>query len=118
MKAMSKPEKIENILNMFEDAANKHAEATTMGDYKTVNKSYTIIANAVSKLKSQNQLESLSLFLDSSSDGVKIWAATHLLPLHEKKAISVLEEIEKQGGIFSLDAETTLDEWRKGTLIL
>ena len=115
---MTKIKDTETALLIFEESALKHAEATQQGDYKTANKSYALIIRVITYLKKQDAMQSLFQFLNHSSDGVKGWAATYLLPIEEKKAIRALEEIAKGTGIRSLAAETTLIEWKKGNLTL
>jgi hypothetical protein len=102
----------------FEEAATKHAEATEQGDYKTANKNYAIIVKVVTFLKEHDEIQKLSELLSHSSDGVKGWAATYLLPLKEREAMKALGEIAKGSGIHSLTAETTISEWEKGNLKL
>lgn len=109
---------IEAALLDLEIAATKHAEATEQGDHKTGNKNYTVISNVITFLKEQNEMERLSVFLNNSSEGVRLWAATYLLPVNEQQAIGVLEEIAKGSGICSFNADITLSEWRKGDLKL
>jgi hypothetical protein len=113
---MTKIKDTEAALIKFEEAAIKHAEATEQGDYKTANKNYVVITKVMAFLKEHNEMQKLSEFLNHSSDGVKGWAATYLLPIKEREAIQALEEIAKGSGIRSLAAETTLSEWRKGNL--
>jgi hypothetical protein len=115
---MKKIKDKETALSLFEEAAIKHAEATEQGDYKTANKSYAVISKAIMFLKEHNEIACLSKFLNHPSDGVKSWAAAYLLPIEEKKAIQVLEDVAKGNGIRSLAAETALSEWRKGNLRL
>ena len=115
---MRKTKNISNALASFEGAAIKHAEATRQGDYKTGNKCYSTIVKTVNFLKEQNEIAALLGFLNHSSAGVRSWAATYLLPVSEKEAIKTLEELIKRTDIHSLDAETTLSEWRKGNLKL
>ncbi len=109
---------IETALSLFEEAATKHAEATKQGDYKTGNKYYNKVVKVVSYLKEQNSLDELMKFLTSDIVGIRLVAATYLLPKHEKKGIEVLEAISKSSDFFSFIAETTLSEWRKGNLKL
>lgn len=115
---MTKLKDIEAALIKFEAAAAKHAEATEQGDYKTGNKCYAVIATVVSFLKEQNEIQKLSEFLNHSSVGVRMWAATYLLPVIESEGIRVLEQIARETGIHSFTAKTTLIEWRKGNLKL
>ena len=115
---MTKLKDTVTALNNFENAAIKHAEATELGDYKTANKSYDVISKAIAYLKEKNEIQFLSPFLNHPSVGVRMWAATHLLSVSENDSIKVLEQIAAETGIHSLDAETTLSEWRKGNLKL
>lgn len=115
---MTKLKDIETALSNFEEAATKHAEATERGNYKIGNKCYALISEVVIFLKDQNEVQRLSPFLNHPSVGVRLWAATYLLPGQEREAIKVLEQIAQRSDIHSLTAETTLSEWRKGNLKL
>jgi hypothetical protein len=105
-------------LSLFEEAATKHAEATEQGDYKTGNKCYATIAKAMTFLKEQGEVLTLLKFINHASVGVRMWAATFLLPVQENDGVKVLEEIAAETGIHSFTAKTTLSEWRKGNLKL
>jgi len=109
---------INTALEKFKDAAAKHTEATEQGDYKTANKCYGVIAKAVLFLKEQNEIQQLSVFLNHNSIGVCVWAATYLLPVKEREATQLLEQIAGGTGIHSFTANTTLREWRRGNLKL
>lgn len=100
----------------FEEAATKHAEATEQGDYKTANKSYAVIVKAITFLKEQNEIQRLHEFLNYSSVGVRMWAATYLLPVLESEGLRVLKQIAGKTGIHSFTAKTTISEWEKGNL--
>lgn len=107
---------IESALALFQEAAAKQAEATEQGDYKTGNKCYDEIMSVLNFLRQNNSIQSLYAFLSAPSVGVRLWAASLLLPTHEKESIRVLKEIKKMEGVHSLTAETTISEWRKGNL--
>lgn len=115
---MKKLNNLETALIQFEEAASKHANATEHGDYKSANKNYAIITKVILFLKEQNEIRKLSNFLNHNSIGVRIWAATYLLPILEDEASQVLDQISRKSGIHSLTAKTTLSEWRKGNLKL
>ena len=115
---MKKIKDIQSALALFEESAIKQAESTEIGDYKSGNKAYKSLIHAINFLKELEHVPSLNAFLYHSNVGVRIWAATYLLPFNEANAIIVLEDISKRRDIFSLDAETTLSEWRKGNLKL
>ena len=109
---------IETSLALFEESAVKHANATEQGNYKVANKCYANIIKAINFLKEKDEIEILVKCLNHPSIGVRNWAATYLLPFREKEAIKILEETIEKGDIHSLNAETTLSEWRKGNLKL
>lgn len=115
---MIKIKDISTTLSLFEEAATKHAAATKEGDYKTGNKNYHKTVKAVSYLKEQGSIDELLQYLNHDNVGVRMSAATFLLPTYEKKGIEVLEAISKSSDFFSFIAETTLSEWRKGNLKL
>ncbi len=115
---MTKIKDTSTALNLFEEAAINHADATEQGDYKTANKNYAIIVKAIEFLKEQNKRKDLSEFLNHNSIGVRMWAATYLLPVIESEALQVLKKISEEKGIHSFDAEVTISEWKKGNLKL
>jgi len=115
---MTKFKDLSTALNYFEEAAQKHAEATKEGDYKTGNKNYDKVIKAVYYLKEQGSIDELLQYLNHSACGVRLIAATFLLPKHEKRGVEVLNEISKSSGFFSFIAETTLNEWQNGNLKL
>lgn len=115
---MIKIRDITTALNLFEESATKHAEATERGDYKTCNKYYTTIAQVVSFLKEKNDLIALKKFINHSSIGVRMWAGTYLLQISEKEGIEILLKISQENGIHAFTAKTTISEWQKGNLIL
>ena len=77
---------------------------------------YNKIVKVVAFLKNENAIDSLLYLLSNPSIGVRMWAASYLLPTHEKEGVETLEKIVKRTDIHSLTAETTLNEWRKGKL--
>jgi len=116
---MTKIKDIESALKLFEEAATKHAEATEQGGgYKTINKNYKLIIAATGFLKEHNQLILLGDFLNHPSVGVRLWAATYLLDIKKDEAAKTLIAIARSGGIHSVNAGTTLSEWKKGNLNL
>lgn len=115
---MTKMKDTASAILIFEEAAIKHAEASELGDYKTANKSYAIMAKVVMFLKEQNEIRKLSELLTHSSIGARMWAATYLLPVIESEALRVLKQISEGRGIHSFDAEMTICEWEKGNLEL
>jgi hypothetical protein len=113
---MKKIEDIQTALEFFQEAATNQAEATEQGDYKTANKNYNKIIKVIAFLKNKNAINTLSKLLSNPSIGVRLWAASYLLPINETESIKTLTEIANTESIHSLSAETTLKEWLKGNL--
>ncbi len=103
-------------LSEFELGALAHTHALETGDYRTANKAYKQIVNAIDYLKEHNQILLLMNMLDNSSVGVQSWEACYLLPVREMEALSALEKIAQRHDIQGFSAQTTLSEWRKGNL--
>lgn len=99
---MTKIKDISTALSLFEEAATKHAEATKEGDYETGNKNYDKIVKAISYLKEQNSMDELLPYLNHEAVGIRLAAATYLLPNHEKEEIEVLEEISKSSDLLCI----------------
>lgn len=115
---MIKIENITDALSEFVASANRHTEATEVGNYKDANKSYGKIIKSIAYLKEQNAINELANFIEHPSIGVRLWAATYLLPVKETEAIKCLNSIAQGSSVHALDAETTISEWKKGNLSL
>jgi hypothetical protein len=102
----------ESAIKLFRESAIIHEESTQEGNYKIGNKAHDKIIEALRYLFINNKMNELLPLLDDSSNGVKVWAATYLLPMYEDKAINTLKTIN------SFTANIVLDEWNKGCLIL
>ena len=109
---------INTALLVFEQAAKAHGIATETGNYKLGNKNYNKLIQAINYLKSECQVDRLLNYLNNEDCSVKLWAATYLLPSHEKTALKVLMSLSKEKGLLSLNAETTIEEWQKGNLTI
>ncbi|MCD6067052.1 MAG: hypothetical protein K0S33_1878 [Bacteroidetes bacterium] len=108
----------DEALALFERATLAHEKAIEEGNHKVANKNHDQIMEAISFLKGSGEVDLLRIFLDHSSDGVKGWAATYLLPIREEEAIHVLENISQGTGTRAFAAGMALSEWRKGNLKL
>ena len=102
----------------FEEAANMHALATEQGDYKSANKNYDIVVKIITYLKDNNAIDKLLIFLNNPSIGVRMAAATYLLPKYENEGLKTLDDIRNSKGIHSLTASTIINEWENGNLKL
>lgn len=113
---MKNIKKTEEILVEFEDAADKQVEATEQGNYKLGNRCYDKIILAVNFLKRKDEIRLLYPLLHHNSIGVRMWAASYLLPMYPIESVEILEQIASQSGIRAFTAKIILEEWEKGTL--
>jgi hypothetical protein len=113
-------EGIEHIINQYRQAAFLHGQATLTGNYKNGNRHHDVIIGCYIKLRTIGieAIEHLATLLDDGDDNVVSWAATHLLPYHEKQSIETLTNISTKPGIIGFNAQMVLSEWRKGALTL
>jgi succinate dehydrogenase flavin-adding protein (antitoxin of CptAB toxin-antitoxin module) len=113
-------ESIESILNQYKQAAFLHGQATLTGDYKKGNRQHDVIIGCYIKLRALGieAIDQVATLLDDEDDSVVVWAATHLLPYHEKRSIETLTSISTKRGIIAFGAKMVLSEWGKGALTL
>lgn len=106
------------ILEKYIKAAEDHSKGTNSGDSRKANSAYRRIDKIFRELKINNQLNLLESLIDHKSIGVRMWAATHLLPYHEEVGLKTLTEIEKNhvDDLYGFDAKMTIQEWKKGNL--
>ena len=107
----------EKAIDTIIDASVKHAQATETGDYKTANKNYHLINNAITYLLENKNTEELEKLLIHDETSVKVWVASYLIKQGDQHAIAVLEQIASQSiPDQSFDAKILLQQWREGKL--
>jgi len=99
-------------------AAIAHASAIADGDSSAANRAHELILAALRELRSgtdrgQSRLEYLA---GRDQSAVQVWAATHLLPLNEPAALSILTRLKSESGEFEFEASVTINEWKAGKL--
>ena len=110
-------EEIKTLLFKYKEAALAHTDATMNPDHRKANRNHDIIMSSLAKLKEYGSALRLEPFLSHPSEGVRIWAATHLLPSELNDiAISTLKDIAVGNGFIATAAEMVLSEWSKGRL--
>lgn len=110
-------DKLNRYLAKFEAAALDHTAATIAGDHIKANRSVDVIMDTVAHLKQRCELVQLKRLLSHSSAGVRVWAASYLLPTNlNTDAISTLQKIEMGTDMIAFAAEMTLREWKNGRL--
>ena len=107
---------VNNALECFRESAVIHCEATESGNYKLGNKNYDIVVKAIDYLIKDKAIDQLLQFLNDPNMSVRGCAATYLLPIYEKEALSTLNYIAQSKGIIAGNARTTIQEWEKGNL--
>lgn len=116
METMKKITSVEQAIALFEKYTIKREGAIHCGNSKKANYYYDKNQNIVQYLREMKCLDALSVFYEHPNISVRSWAACFLLPLHEKKSLSVLKEIANMNIFGSLDAEMTIKEWKNGNL--
>lgn len=106
---------MQHILNDYIRGAELHTIGTLEGNADKANEGYYLLKNAYNKLKSDNLLAELNVCLIHKNDGVRLWSATHLLPINQN-ASDVLVDISNKEGILSFNAERVLNQWKEGKL--
>ncbi|TGE29015.1 hypothetical protein [Hymenobacter metallicola] len=98
-------------------AATKQAEATKTGDYRAGNKAYDQILAAVQWLTANQAIDALQPLLQAEDGGIRLWAATVLLPYGTAQAEETLTALASSTSIHGFTAATMLSEWRAGRLL-
>lgn len=109
-----------DIENAYISAATAHLELLLEHDVKGSNRAHDQVIENARKIRNwtdrgQEMLERLLLH---PHDNVRCWAAVHLLPLDEERALETLHELKGHAKHWqtSLDAETAIEEWKAGNL--
>ena len=119
MKKISlKESTVADLLKTYVIAASAHGNAIASGNYRAANANHDIVAAAYRELRTRGIEEQRKILglLDHPDESVRGWAASHALEFAPDEGRVVLEVIAKGEGIRALAAETTLIEWRQGTL--
>jgi hypothetical protein len=102
----------------YADAAIDHGRSTTT-DAERANASADTIATIYRELRRRGPESQAALLtlLDHLNPSVRSWAAAHALEFAPPRGEPVLEKLARgPHGVVRLDAEMTLQEWRKGRL--
>lgn len=106
----------QEILTAYAAAAQRHADATESGDPEAGNDAHDQLAAIHRELRAEHRLSSLLPLLNAPDDGVRLWAASHLLFEAPERAEPVLRALETGSGILGFNAQMTLMAWRSGSL--
>jgi hypothetical protein len=99
-------------INTIITSAQKHTYATDNGDYKTANKNYDLVVEAVDYLKKNNELDKLKDLITHNEISVKVAVASFLIKYSDPQAIAILEEIASKAiPHHSFTAQILLKQW-------
>ena len=108
----------EELVQLYVDAAQRHAHLNTPRDVNSVNAAADQLAAIHREFRSRPNDDGVALLLPllrHKTPNVRLWAAAHLLDSSPNEAVPMLEELATTRGV-SLEASTTLAEWRAGRL--
>jgi hypothetical protein len=106
----------------FVTSAIAHHELAVSGDIKGSDAAHKKVASAM-KTISQQQDKGESFLIEAIKDNrtsVRLWAATYLLPINTRTALSTLNSIRDGDCPWQLQAmaEVVIDQWKNGRLEL
>lgn len=109
---------IQKITGSFELFCIKYDVAEKSGNHKVANKFARKIINSYLQLRELGKIDALERLLYSENENVKLWTATHLLPVNEEIAKRTLNELALKSDLLGFSAKMTLNEWDNGELKL
>ena len=111
-------DRLEHLIVRYKTAAAGYAHAIEVGDAENSDKCFDEVESAFMDLKQQGRpgLEAVATLLGSDNEGVRLWAAAHLLNYPEFNSLPILEALIASSSILAMTAEVTLDQWRNGQI--
>lgn len=109
------------IIQEYAHLSDLYGDAIETGNHKKANKAYDELMAVYQQIKAQGALTSNAFheLLSVPSMGTRLWAATHYLVISHEESEKVLTALgEVSNCLLAVSAKTTLDEWKKGNLIL
>lgn len=109
------------IIQEYARLSDLYGDAIETGNHKKANKAYDELMAVYQQIKAQGALtsEDFHELLFAPSMGTRLWAATHYLAISSEEAEKVLSALgEVPNSLLAVSAKTTVDEWKKGNLIL
>ncbi len=109
---------LSELVDAYADAARDHGSATESGEYKKANKAADLLAAIYSELRRRGRESQTALLplLEDDDPRVRLWSASHALEFAPSDGERVLVALIPEGRFLGMDAQKTLEEWRKGTL--
>lgn len=109
---------IRGLINEVKDLCVEHGRVLDEGDSVSANNLHKKISNIFNEIIANGLVSELMELLKNDDENVKLWAASYLLSIEEKLAISVLSQVEKSDRLIGLEATIIKDMWNKGMLNL
>ena len=109
------------IIQEYARLSDLYGDAIETGNHKKANKAYDELMAVYQQIKAQGALisDAFHELLSAPSMGTRLWAATHYLAISYEESEKVLTALgEVSNSLLAVSAKTTLDEWKKGNLIL
>lgn len=110
---------LEELLQVYREAALEHRSASRSGDSRKANRAYLRLIAVIRELRRRgpDAHKALLRLLEDRRTEVRGWAAAHALEIAPKQAVKVLEEIASgPSSLEELSAQMVLREWRSGRL--
>jgi hypothetical protein len=104
------------LVSRYVEAATEHVKASERGDYRRANPQHDIVAAIYRELRRRGEGEALLPLLAHDEPAVRSWAGAHALEFSPQEGERVLEELAAEAGVVGLNAQMTLETWRKGEL--
>ena len=109
------------IIQEYARLSDLYGDAIETGNHKKANKAYDELMAVYQQIKAQGALNSEAFheLLSAPSMGTRLWAATYYLAISYEESEKVLTALgEVSNSLLAVSAKMTLDEWKKGNLIL
>ncbi|MEZ6003945.1 MAG: DUF2019 domain-containing protein [Planctomycetota bacterium] len=108
----------EMLESAYERAAAAQGAAGDNGDYRKANAAYDEVSRVLKEVRRlpDRGMELLTRLARNENPHVRLWAATHLLPLDEVMALAVLSALTSEPPFCGINAEMTIQEWKAGRL--
>ncbi|WP_169791508.1 DUF2019 domain-containing protein [Sandaracinus amylolyticus] len=115
--ALERARRDRSPVRRYADAARRHEQGTNDADPRKANRAARELTRLWKQIRrSDEQLAEFVELLGHEALSVRLWAATHLLPIDPLRAERAIEELTREPGILGFGARMTLQEWRAGRL--
>lgn len=109
---------IDNIFQLYEKECSIYYELIcNYSSHVKINKSYKKLNQIYEFIKENKLRNNLKKYLTSDNEGIRFYAAIHLLNIYTVEALDTLYDIKKnQSKMICFNIDMTISEWKKGNL--